>query len=114
MQERIKAVIKEIIVGLGYPEVDFIVEHPADLANGDYSSNIAMSLGKKLGKNPVEIATQMQKGLAASFGQEIEKIEVAGPGFINFYLSNNFFEKSVHNVINQGKNYGRNRKNKGL
>lgn len=108
MQERIKSVIKEIIVGLGYPEVDFVVEHPADLVNGDYSSNIAMVLGKKLGKNPSEIANEMQKGLAASFNFEIEKVEVAGPGFINFHLSNKFFEETVHDVINQGKNYGRN------
>lgn len=108
MEEKIKQVINEIIIGLGLPLTDFVVEHPADLSNGDYSTNVAMILSKKLGKNPIEIAQNMQKGLAVSFDFEIEKVEVAGPGFINFYLSNKFFEKTVHDVINQGANYGRN------
>ncbi|MFA7193579.1 MAG: arginine--tRNA ligase [Candidatus Paceibacterota bacterium] len=108
MQEKIKGVIKEIITGLGLPEVDFVVEHPADLANGDYSTNVAMILGKSLGKNPVEVANEMQRGLEASFDFEVKKVEVAGPGFINFHLSDKFFEEVVHDVINQGKNYGRN------
>jgi arginyl-tRNA synthetase len=108
MQEKIANIIKEIIDGKGLPQVDFVVEHPVDLANGDYSTNVAMILGKKIGKNPVEIANEMQKGLSASFDFEVEKVEVAGPGFINFYLSKKFFEGAVHEVINQGANYGRN------
>jgi arginyl-tRNA synthetase len=108
MQEKIRSVINEIITGLGLPLVDFIVEHPADLSNGDYSSNVAMILGKQLGKNPVEVASEMVKGLNESFDFEVEKVEVAGPGFINFHLSNKFFEEAVHDVINQGGNYGRN------
>jgi arginyl-tRNA synthetase len=108
MQEKIIAVIKDIITGMGLPQVDFVVEHPADLSHGDYSTNIAMVLGKNIGRNPVELATEMQKGLSATFNGEIEKVEVAGPGFINFHLSKKFFEDSVQDVINQGKNYGRN------
>lgn len=108
MQDKIRETIVDIITGLGLEQVDFEVEHPADLANGDYSTNIAMVLGKKIGKNPIDIANEMQHGLFASFGEDMEKIEVAGPGFINFYLSKKFFEEAVHDVINQGKNYGRN------
>ncbi|MBP9763130.1 MAG: arginine--tRNA ligase [Candidatus Pacebacteria bacterium] len=108
MQEKIKEVINGIITGSGLPSVDFIVEHPVDLANGDYSSNVAMVLGKKLARNPVEIANEMVNGLNESFEFEVGKVEVAGPGFINFHLSNKFFEETVHDVINQGKNYGRN------
>lgn len=108
MQDKIADVIRGIIDGKGLPQVDFVVEHPADLVNGDYSTNVAMILAKKLSRNPVEIANEMQKGLEASFDFEIEKVEVAGPGFINFYLSKKFFEKAVHEVINQGANYGRN------
>ncbi len=108
MQEKIRQVINEIIIGLGLPLTDFVVEHPSDLSHGDYSTNVAMVLGKKLGKSPQEVAAEMQKGLAASFDYEVEKVEVAGPGFINFYLSNKFFQEAIQDVINQGKNYGRN------
>jgi len=108
MQEKIVMAIKDIITGMGLPQVDFVVEHPADLAHGDYSTNIAMVLGKNIGRNPVELAGEMQKGLSATFNNEVEKVEVAGPGFINFHLSKKFFEDAVQDVINQGKNYGRN------
>jgi arginyl-tRNA synthetase len=108
MQEKIISVIKDIIIGMGLPEVDFVVEHPADLSNGDYSTNIAMVLGKNIGRNPIDLANEMQKGLFATLNKEVEKIEVAGPGFINFHLSKKFFEDAVEDVINQGKNYGRN------
>ncbi len=108
MQEKIKNTINDILTGMGLEKVNFVVEHPADLVNGDYSTNIAMALGKKIGKNPQELAEDVVVALKSSLGEEFEKIEVAGPGFINFHLSNKFFEQTVQDVVNQGKNYGRN------
>lgn len=108
MRDKIINIIKDILVGMGLEPVDFVVEHPDDFSNGDYSSNVAMVLAKKTGKNPKELAEDIAEALRASLNGEIEKIEVAGPGFINFYLSKSFFEEAVQEVINQGKNYGRN------
>lgn len=108
MKEKIKNTINDILTGMGLEKVNFVVEHPTDLVNGDYSTNIAMALGKKIGKNPQELAEDFVVALKSSLGEEFEKIEVAGPGFINFHLSNKFFEQTVQDVVNQGKNYGRN------
>ena len=57
-----------------------------DAQFGDFSSNIALQLAKKLGKNPREIADELVQRLAVD--EKIEKVEVAGPGFINITLTN--------------------------
>jgi arginyl-tRNA synthetase len=92
------------------------LEHPEELSNGDYSSNIAMVLSKKLGKNPRELADKIVEILNSHFNSgdknynEIQKIEVAGPGFINFYLSNNFFQNKTKEIILEKENFGKNKK----
>jgi len=106
IRETIRTDIQEILEGLGIEVAPFVVEHPADFANGDYSSNVAMVLGKKLGQNPRELADKIAAALRASSNDIIERIDVAGPGFINIYLSKRFFEQAVQDVINQGENYG--------
>lgn len=108
MQERLRKEIEGILSGLGLQSVPFVVEHPSDLANGDYSTNAAMLAAKNEMKNPKEIAEKIAHALSADIGDDVERIEVAGPGFINIYLSKKFFENAVRDVINQGENYGLN------
>ncbi|MCW1949641.1 MAG: arginine--tRNA ligase [Candidatus Shapirobacteria bacterium] len=60
------------------------LEHPSDINFGDYSTNIAMVLAKEDGKNPRELANEIIKNIGNS--ELIDKVEVAGTGFINFYL----------------------------
>lgn len=76
--------IEKIIQELFGIEVTIELTVP-DEAFGDYSTNIAMQLAKKVGKNPREIAEAIKNSLLAD--DSIKKIEVAGPGFINFYLT---------------------------
>ncbi len=83
---------------------EIVLEHPADLTYGDYSCNIAMRLSKVLSKNPRELATEMVNNLPES--EYIKKVDVAGPGFINFYLTDKFFVESVSNTIKQGGEWG--------
>jgi arginyl-tRNA synthetase len=109
MQEKIQRIIKDALKNLGMSECDFGVEHPDDLKNGDYFTNVALICGKSEGGNPKEIAKKIVAELEKNMPQKIEKMEVAGPGFINFYLSPEFFRKEVEEILNQGENAGGNK-----
>jgi arginyl-tRNA synthetase len=107
MQEKIKNLIKEALKNLDIEDVDFIVEHPEDLKNGDYSTNVAMVCAKNLKTNPKELAEKIKVELEKELPKEIEKVTVAGAGFINFYLSPKFFATQVEEILND-KNLGEN------
>ncbi len=90
---------------------DFNIEHPEDFSHGDYSTNVAMVLGKANKENPKALAEQIkaeiEKVLEQSQNKDIEKVEVAGPGFINFYLSKAFFRKSILEVLEKKNQFGK-------
>ena len=87
--------IKKALGDLGLPQVAFSVEHPKELSNGDYMSNVALIVGKQEGKNPAEIANSIAENLKKQNIEGVEKIEVAGPGFINFRLKREVFVKGL-------------------
>lgn len=93
--------------------VDIVLEHPEDNSFGDYSTNVAMSLAWKLKLNPQELANKIVSKIRSNQPKFIERIEVAGPGFINFYLTRNFFSEQTKEIIRSGKGYGRNKLFKG-
>jgi len=86
--------------------IEIIWEHPGDLSHGDYSTNIALAISKHLGKNPKVIAEEIVESLLKENIDYIEKIEVAGGGFINIYLSRQFFTESIKN-ISENPNFGK-------
>jgi arginyl-tRNA synthetase len=94
-----------------YPELDnellarVVVEPPRDPAHGDLSINAAMVVAKPLGKNPREVAA----GLVERFksAPDVVAVDVAGPGFINFRLSDAIWHQVLRAVGAQGANYGR-------
>jgi arginyl-tRNA synthetase len=107
IRETIREHIAEILNGLGIAPVSFVIEHPGSFANGDYATNVAMVLAKALGQNPRELADKIAEGLRVSLdGALVDRVEVAGPGFINVHLSNRFFETTVQDIVNQGLLYG--------
>jgi len=89
------------------------LEHPEDMTNGDFSSNIAMVFAKKAGVNPRELADKIKNQIEKKMPSFISKIEVAGPGFINFYLASDFFVDSINEIKKSGAKYGRNDSLKG-
>jgi len=113
MKEKIQEQIKKIIKSLDIEDVGFSIEHPEDFKNGDYSTNIAMICAKRIGKNPREIAEIIKTKFEKDLPKEIEKVEVAGAGFINFYLSREFFTKSIENILKEKESWGKNKKLKG-
>ena len=108
MREKIQKQIEQALENLGIEDVSFSIEHPTDFKNGDYSTNVAMVCAKQLKTNPKELAEKIKIELENNLPKEIQKIEVAGAGFINFYLSREFFTESVNEILNKGENWGKN------
>lgn len=85
------------------PEIK--IEIPKDNKNGDYSTNIAMVLTKIAKRNPREIATAIVDNLDTTAAQ-VEKVDIAGPGFINFYLDSAYLTAIITEAINKGNQFG--------
>lgn len=82
-----------------------MLEIPNNKNQGDYSTNIAMRLTKKLKMNPREIASVIQAELEGL--DSLEKVEVAGPGFINFFVRADVLSKIIHKVLEEKEDFGR-------
>lgn len=108
MKEKLIEKIKEALNNLGIEAKSIVLEHPGELKNGDYSTNVAMAHAKGFSKNPRELAEKIKEELEKNLPKEISKIEVAGAGFINFYLSREFFADSIKDILNKKENWGKN------
>lgn len=108
MKEEIKNLIKEALKNIGIKVDDVLLEHPADLKNGDYSTNVALVYAKAQKANPFRIASELKEELTKKLPEEIEKVEIAGAGFINFYLSRDFFSVKIKQILKQKESWGRN------
>lgn len=80
------------------------IERPKNRDHGDYASSIALQLAKQLGRSPREVASLLQERLIAE--ANLAKVEIAGPGFINFTLNRSSQAELVKTIINAGKSYG--------
>ncbi len=110
MKERLEGHIKEALKELGITEVDFVVEYPGELAHGDWATNAAMVAAKKLGKSPRALAGEITEKLKTKNYPDIADISVAGPGFINFKLSDEYFTRELERIleaVGAGKEYAR-------
>jgi len=84
----------------------FIVETPADSANGDFSCNAAMTCAKALKKNPREIANLIIENIALDKAF-FDRVETAGPGFLNFFLAWGWYSEAVKCITTQKENFGK-------
>ncbi len=91
---------------------DFNIEVPSDSKNGDYSSNVAMVSARAFKSAPRKIAEVISSHLLFD-GTFIEKCEIAGPGFLNFFLDNSYYAAILKDIIACGKDYGRSDYGKG-
>ena len=91
-------------LGLNIQDNDIVLEHPKDETRGDYATNAALQHAKKVAMNPRNFAAKIvenidQKGLA--------KIEIAGPGFLNFFIAPETLQAIVGDIVALDKDYGR-------
>ncbi len=92
-----------------YPEIlanSIQLDRPKSIEHGDFSTNLAMMLAKPLKKNPRELAALVIENLPTS--PFVEKVEIAGAGFINFYLSEKARTFIIHEILKNPKAYGQN------
>ena len=117
LKENLKNEIKETVIKCGYvsceEDINVILENAKDAEHGDYSTNIAMQLTKRAKKNPRIIAEEIVKNFDTNKA-DVAKIEIAGPGFINFFLKKTVFTKSIKGIIDLGDDYGKSNSGKGL
>ena len=102
IKDEIKKIIEKAIKNFAKEVPDFLVEVSSEKSHGDYSTNVVLVLSKKLGKNPAETANLIKSKLENKL---FKKIEVAGPGFINFFISKDFFVGEIKKI---GKDFGKN------
>ncbi|MFI5211893.1 MAG: arginine--tRNA ligase [Ignavibacteria bacterium] len=112
IKKHISAKLKSALKECGIETDSIALERPKEGSNGDISSNAAMMFAKKAGSKPREFA----EGLIASLGipdSYITGAEVAGPGFINFFISDNYFRDKLAEILEKSAEYGRLDVNKG-
>jgi len=107
LKEYVKSLFKDAADKLDYlKEGSFNLEIPKNPEHGDVSCNIAMILSKQFKKNPREIAGEIISALDFD-NSKVNKINIAGPGFINFYFTNQFTAKVIEEIIDKDENYGK-------
>ncbi|MEC1901476.1 arginine--tRNA ligase [Bacillus atrophaeus] len=109
VQEKLKIEIKSAVIDAGLIDdidiLNIILEKPKDKLNGDFSTNIAMQLAKKLKKSPLQIAEE----IVGFFDKErvyIKEVDIVRPGFINFYMDNHYLTELIPAVIKAENSYG--------
>ena len=108
LKQNLQAALKELGVDLDINEI--VIENSKDPTHGDYATNVALKMARNFSKAPRDVANLIVEKLNKD---EIDHIEIAGPGFINFYIKNNSITGVVNKIIKLDKDFGRSpKKNK--
>ena len=97
--------LPELADSAGDLAAESTIERTRDTAHGHFASNIAMRLAKPARRSPRDLAAAIVEQIADT--DELEKVEIAGPGFINFYLSPAAFHAELLTILDRGEDYGR-------
>lgn len=107
MEDTIRTLLADALKeSYGLEGVAIVVEEPKDLSHGDYASSVALAVAKTLGKKPKEIADTLEALLNKKKGVDIAVVTVAGPGFINFTLSPEYFAATLQTILEQKNTWG--------
>ncbi|MFQ3607142.1 MAG: arginine--tRNA ligase [Chloroherpetonaceae bacterium] len=107
MKDLLIAEIKKALAEVGAePTREIIIEKPNDEKFGDASSNVAMTLAKELKKNPRQIAQELVSKFKFN-PEHVERVDIAGAGFINFYFSKSLLQQSVAEILAKGDAFGK-------
>ncbi len=104
IEHTIQTMIKDALSSMNAELESIDIEVPNDPVNGDYSTNVAMKLARVLRKAPIQIAKDIVDAFDAN--DTFKKIEVAPPGFINFYVNKTLYHSVIHTINTQGSAYG--------
>ncbi len=99
------AALPETLVPAAQRDIDIEVERTRDASHGDFASNLAMRLAKAARQNPRKIAEAVKAALPAH--PAVARIEIAGAGFINFFLDDASYRAEIVRILDEGDSYGR-------
>ena len=105
IEEKLKICLKEALLKMNV-DIDvskIVIERSKEKVHGDYASNVAMQMARELKKNPMLIAEEIVANLNSD---DFNKVEIARPGFINFFLKSEALSSIIKNIIDNGDNYG--------
>ena len=111
--ELLAAAVLKALAALDLPEIPVKFERPRNRDHGDWSCNVAMQLAREVKKPPRDIATQIVMALEAQGLPDVDAIEVAGAGFINFRLSQSAVGELVRRIVDAGDTWGQSDTNAG-
>lgn len=106
MQERIRDAVTTALAKIGVVDMLFAVDWPTDPAHGDFAVNVALVASKVLGASPREIARQLVPHIQETLGSDVSKVEVAGAGFVNIFLSREALAKDIARAGYEGRAWG--------
>ena len=104
--ETIRAALAQAASRLGASDVDVVIERPRDPTHGDFATTLALTLAKTLGEKPRAIAERLVANIELPSGL-VSRTEIAGPGFINFFLAGQQVVGVLPAIIAAGQDYGR-------
>lgn len=107
MEEKIRNAIADALILYGLKDVAFVVEHPADRHHGDYATNVALVCAGRVGKSPREFAEELRVALDSNI-PHVGSIAIAGPGFLNFTLTRDFFSEKIARACEDDTTWGKN------
>ncbi len=113
IETELKEMLKEAVQNAFNQELELsniVIETPKNKDHGDFSSNVAMQLTRILHTNPREIANKIIENIDSEKAN-VSKVEIAGPGFLNFTLSKDRFTKVIADILEQKEDYGQQKAN---
>ena len=99
--------ISQALRKLSFPKKDYSLAPPKNSEFGDLSSNIALLLSRDLNKQPIDIAKIIADELNRALPENITKVTIAKPGFLNFEISNEFFQSQIIKILEDNDSYGK-------
>lgn len=104
IRDELGRAIADALTSCGVVDVDAPIglERPARREHGDWSSNIALVVAKRAGRNPRELAGELVAALSANPPRHVETVEIAGPGFVNFHLAPSWLHEVLTQVVDAG------------
>jgi len=112
IKDQVSEILQAAIKEYGFPEREIVLDIPKDEKFGDASSNVAMTLSKELKTPPRKIAEEIISKISID-NKLITKTEIAGAGFINFFLSDDLYKNELKNILGDGNDYGKSELHKG-
>jgi arginyl-tRNA synthetase len=113
VSDALRAELTRVASRLGADGVEFVLERPRDAGHGDLATNLAMVLAKRERANPRKTAERVLQELRLS-PELVERTEIAGPGFINFWLAQDQLATAHREILDAGPKYGRSTAGAGL